>query len=214
MDVEKAILNRRSIRKFKDLPVEAEKIAALLEAARLAPSGSNRQPWRFLVLEDPDIRKLVAAVSPQVFVGQAPVIIICYADLRCWLPARIKRGWKELMNSGTVHGKDMELDLSLLSSNPLDTREQELQNYIPHAFLDVGIAIEHMALAALEHGLGTCWCRLVDESKLQEIFKLPDYYKFVSMLLVGYPDQQPSPRPRKNVEYLLIKPGEEIKEQT
>ncbi|HCF49499.1 MAG TPA: nitroreductase, partial [Syntrophomonas sp.] len=46
MDVREAILKRRSIRKFKEIPVEQEKIAQLLDAARLAPSGSNRQPWR------------------------------------------------------------------------------------------------------------------------------------------------------------------------
>ncbi len=205
MDVREAILNRRSIRKFKELPVEHEQIVELLEAARLAPSGSNRQPWRFLVLEEPDIKELVADVSPQMFVRQAPVIILCYADLRCWMPDYIKQGRKELRNSGSVDVKDMEMDPSLLSSNPLYTNGKELESYIPNAFLDVGIAVEHMVLSAMELGLGTCWCRLVDELRLQEIFKLPDYYKFVTMLLVGYPDQYPPQRPRRNIEELLIR---------
>lgn len=205
MDVREAILKRRSIRKFKQLPVEPEKIVELLEAARLAPSGSNRQPWRFLVLEEPEIRGLVADVSPQMFVRQAPVIILCYADLRCWLPEHVKQGRKELGKSGSVDAKDMEMDLSLVGSNPLDTSAKELESYIPNAFLDVGVAIEHIVLSAVELSLGTCWCRLVDELKLQEIFKLPGYYKFVSMLLVGYPDQDPPQRPRKNREELLIR---------
>jgi len=205
MDVREAILKRRSIRKFKESPVEQEKIVELLETARLAPSGSNRQPWRFLVLEEPGIRGLVADVSPQMFIRQAPVIILCYADLRCWLPDYVKQGRKELGKSGSVDVKDLEMDLSLLSSNPLYTSAKELESYIPNAFLDVGIAIEHIVLSAIELGLGTCWCRLVDELKLQEIFKLPDYYKFVSMLLLGYPDQNPPQRPRKNMEDLLVK---------
>jgi nitroreductase len=204
MDVREAILKRRSIRKFKEIPVEQEKIAQLLDAARLAPSGSNRQPWRFLVLEEPKIRELVADVSAQMFVRRAPLIILCYADLRCWLPDYIKYLQEELKNSGSVDRNDMAMNLSLLSSNPLYTSGKELKNYIPNAFLDVGIAIEHMVLSAMDLGLGTCWCRLVDELKLKEIFELPDYYKFVSMLLVGYPDQCPPQRPRKDIEDLLI----------
>lgn len=205
MDVKEAIFNRHSIRKFKELPVEQEKIAELLEAARWAPSGSNRQPWRFLVVEEPMTRRLVGDVSPQMFVRQAPLIILCYADLRCWMPDYIKHSRRELRNSGSVDKKDMEIDLSLLSSDQLKTSENELESFIPNAFLDVGIAVEHMVLAAMELELGTCWCRMVDELKLKEIFKMPDYYKFVTMLLVGYPDQYPSQRPRKNVEDLLIR---------
>lgn len=205
MDVREAIFNRRSIRKFKELPVEQDKIAELLEAARWAPSGSNRQPWRFLVLEEPETRGLVGDVSPQMFVRQAPVIILCYADLRCWMPDYIKNSRKELKNSGSVDVKDMEMDVSLLSSKPLYTSGNKLESFIPNAFLDVGIAVEHIVLYAMELGLGTCWCRMVDELKLKEIFKLPDYYKFVTMLLVGYPDQYPPQRPRKNVEDLLIR---------
>ncbi len=205
MNVSEAILNRRSIRKFKQLSVEPEKIEKMLEAARLAPSGSNRQPWRFLVLEDPKLREMVADVSPQLFVRQAPVIILGYADLCCWLPDSVKQGRKELGKSGSVDVKDMEMDLSVLNANPLQTNAAELESYLPNAFLDVGIALEHMVLSALELGLGTCWCRLVDEAKLQEFFKLPDHYKFVSMLLVGYPDQNPPQRPRRNMEDLLIR---------
>jgi Nitroreductase len=205
MNVGEAIINRRSIRKFKELPVEQEKIDELLEAARLAPSGSNRQPWRFLVLKDPEMRQLAADVSPQMFVRQAPVIIVCYADLHCWLPDSVKRGRKELGKSGSVDVKDMEMNLSLISSNPLNTNGKDLESYLPNAYLDVGIAIEHMVLAAMELGLGSCWCRLVDESRLQELFNLPDHYKFVSMLLVGYPDQNPPQRPRNNIEDILIR---------
>ena len=57
MDVSEAIKKRRSIRKFKPDPIPEEKIRLLLESARLAPSGTNTQPWRFVVIKDNDTKK-------------------------------------------------------------------------------------------------------------------------------------------------------------
>ena len=59
MDIFEAIETRRSIRKYRDTPVEHEKIVKVLDAARLAPSWKNFQCWRFLVLTDPDIEEPV-----------------------------------------------------------------------------------------------------------------------------------------------------------
>ena len=67
LSVQEAIHQRRSIRNFKPDPVPKEVIRQLLEAARLAPSGSNRQPWRFLVTTDPEERKRLKEIC----VGQA-----------------------------------------------------------------------------------------------------------------------------------------------
>jgi len=76
MDVYEAIRSRYSVRKYQDKPVEQEKLDRILEAARLAPSGSNRQPWKFVVVRDAETRKwLVPACNDQAFVGQAPVVI-------------------------------------------------------------------------------------------------------------------------------------------
>lgn len=76
MDVLKAIQERRSIRNYSDKPVEDEKLNAVLEAARLAPSGNNKQAWRFIAVKDSATRqKLQEACGGQKFVSQAPVII-------------------------------------------------------------------------------------------------------------------------------------------
>ncbi len=76
MDVFKAISKRRSIRKYKDQPVEDEKLQMILEAARIAPSAANRQEWKFIVVKDKKTReKLIEACNGQGFVGQAPVTI-------------------------------------------------------------------------------------------------------------------------------------------
>ncbi len=81
MTVEEAIRTRKSVRQFLDKPIEDEKIKALLEAARLAPSASNRQEGRFVVVTDAGTRKrLVGAAANQRFVGEAACVIACCAD--------------------------------------------------------------------------------------------------------------------------------------
>ena len=76
MEFKDVITKRRSIRKYKNTPIPRDKIIKILEAARLAPSASNRQPWHFIVVEDKDdIKKLAksewAAVAPVMIVGLA-----------------------------------------------------------------------------------------------------------------------------------------------
>ena len=81
MNVIEAIRRRRSIRAYLDKPVEEEKLEAVLEAGRLAPSASNRQEWRYVVVRDPGTRaKLAEAANGQKFVGEAPVVLIACAN--------------------------------------------------------------------------------------------------------------------------------------
>jgi nitroreductase len=82
MDVIDAIKARKSVRQYLERPVEEEKLKAVLEAARLAPSASNRQEWRFVVVRDPETRRRLAeAASGQSFVGQAPVVVVACAEI-------------------------------------------------------------------------------------------------------------------------------------
>ena len=81
MDVYKAIATRKSVRAFEDRDVPENVLLRLLEAARLAPSASNRQEWRFVVVRDPANRKRLAkAANAQKFIGGAPVILVCCAE--------------------------------------------------------------------------------------------------------------------------------------
>jgi nitroreductase len=81
MDVFEAIKRRRSIRGYKDLDVEEEKLLKILEAARLAPSAGNRQEWRFIVVKDRQKRiKLAQAAHRQMFIAEASVVIACCAE--------------------------------------------------------------------------------------------------------------------------------------
>lgn len=69
--------SRRSIRKYKEQPVEEEKIQKCLDAARWAPSASNKQPWEFLIVTDEDIRKKLSTIHPYAkFIAKSPVVFV------------------------------------------------------------------------------------------------------------------------------------------
>lgn len=76
MDFLELVTSRYSVRSYQPRPVEQDKLDRILEAARLAPCGSNRQPWKFVVVRDAGIRsRLAVACSNQQFIAQAPVVI-------------------------------------------------------------------------------------------------------------------------------------------
>ena len=81
MDVFEAIKTRRSIRKYRQEPIPNEKLESIFEAARLAPSAANRQPWRFVVVQDADRKKALAeAANNQTFLRDAAAIVAALGD--------------------------------------------------------------------------------------------------------------------------------------
>ncbi len=81
MEVYAAISTRKSVRAFQDREVPEEVVSRLFEATRLAPSASNRQEWRFVVVRDSETRKRLAlAARGQGFVGDAPIVVACCAE--------------------------------------------------------------------------------------------------------------------------------------
>lgn len=147
MDVMEAVQKRFSVRKYLDRPIEPEKLQRVMEAARLAPSASNRQVWRFVLIQDPERRQAIAAAAGQEFVGAAPVVIAgCATDgtriMRCGIPC--------------------------------------------HA-VDLGIAMEHIALQATAEGLGTCWIGAFDAEAVKHIIGAPAEAVVVELMPLGYP---------------------------
>ncbi|MEM3581466.1 MAG: nitroreductase family protein [Candidatus Bathyarchaeia archaeon] len=81
MDLFEVIEKRRSVRKFKPIPIPKEDLRKILEAGRLAPSGGNRQPWYFIVVREIETKKVLAAASNnQMFMADADVIIVALGD--------------------------------------------------------------------------------------------------------------------------------------
>lgn len=77
------IRTRRSIRSYSPEPIPEDKLKRVLNAARIAPSGANRQPWKFIVVRDEGLRRRVAeACNHQMFISEAPVVIVaCGRDV-------------------------------------------------------------------------------------------------------------------------------------
>jgi len=172
MSVNKLIAQRRSIRRYLDKPIEREKILECLEAARLAPSADNVQPWRFLVIDDIDLKEKFAKevfsgiYSVSKFAAKAPVLIVILAR-----PDII--------------------------ANRIGKQIQGVNFYL----IDVGIAGEHIVLQAEELGLGTCWIGWFNSRKARKVLNIPKKYKFVSLLSLGYYQEKPSKeKKRKDLE--------------
>lgn len=195
-----AIANRRSIRKFKSNDVKDEVIFELLEAARLAPSGCNSQPWRFKIVRDSKEKdKLYEFAYGQHFVKEAPVVLVCCADIQGYLDGRTS-GVQDLGKIGAFTDDVCEV-LHKTTQKKSRLSKKDLSESI--AF-NVAIAVEHIALRALDFGLGTCWMRLMDEVKVRQYYQWGDSIYPVALLPLGYPDEHPVQRKRLPVEQLII----------
>lgn len=200
MDVRDAIQKRRSIRRFKPDPVPEDLIQQILESARLAPSGSNTQPWRFIVIKDAETRqKLQTASYNQRHVGQAPVIIACCADIKAFgeFPERID----ELIAAGALPAKTREVFVPSLKKGGLSADIK--WHLLIAATGNTDIAIEHMVLQAVESGLGTCWVRWFDDNKVKEILEIPKNIEIIALLPIGYPAEDPPQRPRFDLQKIV-----------
>ena len=79
MEFHEVVRTRRSVRSYSSAPVSDEVLSRVLEAARIAPSGSNRQPWKFILVRDENLKKeLVSLSGGQSFIAQAPLVIVAY----------------------------------------------------------------------------------------------------------------------------------------
>ena len=153
--------HRKSIRDFLDRPVERKKIMMCLEAARLAPSACNSQPWKFIVVDDRQLKdKLGDAAfrgiySMNSFCKMAPVMVVVVSEKSKFL-ARI---------GGMFRGTKYYL-------------------------IDIGVAIEHFVLQAEDLGLGTCWIGWFNERAVKSVLEIPHRKKIDILIALGYYDRE------------------------
>jgi nitroreductase len=167
MNIYEAIQKRRSIRKYKSDDIAEDKLNRILETARLAPSGKNGQPWRFIVVKDKTLRNaLVPACRDQGFISEAPIVIVACA--------------KE------------------------EESYQKQGGYMKSWTIDIGIALEHIMLAAVAEGLGSCWIGAFEEAKVREVLKIPADLRIVALTPLGYPAQDPTAKPRKATKEVIF----------
>jgi len=195
-----AMQARRSIRKFKADPIPETLITQLIEAARLAPSGSNVQPTRFVVIKSDAVRAQLSQATPLPFVSLAPVVIACCVDTES-LGGMVTRA-RELKEAGAFAGTPLDnMDPeSYAKRKPMERAAAEA-----YLRLNAAIAIDHITLRAVDLGLGTCWIMMFDQEKVKQILELGDNYNVVALIPLGYPDQDPKARPRIELSKLLLK---------
>lgn len=174
MELIDVIKNRRSIRKFEDKKVEREKIEACLEAARLAPSACNSQPWHFIVIDDPEIKD---KFCKEAFSG-------VYAMTK----------WAE---------KAPVLIAAVSDKGSFTSRIGNFFRRTEFYLVDQGIACEHLVLRAWDLGLGSCWIGWLNSDKAEKFFNLPKGKKIEHLIALGYPAETPTPRPRQNLEEII-----------
>ncbi len=175
LDFYDIVKHRQSTRAYDtNRSVDREIIERILEAARMAPSACNAQPWHFVVVDDPELKDKVAdAASARLlgmnhFTKQAPVHIIVVEE-------------KVNLSSG-IGGivKDKHF-----------------------AFLDIGIAAAHLCLAAEAEGLGTCILGWFAENKIKKLLNVPDSKRIVLDIVLGYPAQPLREKKRKDKSEII-----------
>ena len=169
---------RRSIRKYKKEHVPLKKIYEILEAGRYAPSGANQQPWIYIIITDErlkeDIRREAEGVEKK-FHERAPE----------WL-----RKW--FGEQGITAEKSFLTDASALIVVASDTKA-------PYWLESTWISISYILLSAASQNLGTLTYTPSDTVFLRRMLNLPENYRLVAILPIGYPAETPPPktRPRK-----------------
>jgi nitroreductase len=199
MSCREAVEQRRSIRKFETRSVPEEFLEQLIEAARLAPSGTNRQPWRFLLLDSKEKKEKIGGAVIQPFVLEAPAVFVCCLDRSAYTKGLVEKRMDELVRAEVIS----EEAAGYIYQMKMPDRVEEV--VIPaSAYIDLGIAVENMALMATSLGLGSCWVRLFNPEQVHEALGLPAEIKVVALLPVGYPAQSPPPRPRLSRDEIML----------
>jgi nitroreductase len=166
------VKSRQSVREYRNKPVEPEKIKRCLEAARLAPSACNSQPWKFIIVDNQEIKNAIADLTNNRvlpmnhFTKQAPVHIV------------------------------------VVRENPnITSKIGQMIHDKPYTLIDIGIATEHFCLQAVAEGLGTCILGWFNEKKVKQLLNIPKNKRAELIITVGYPaSYQLREKKRKDLE--------------
>lgn len=189
------IERRRSIRKFTRESVDREQIETIVEAARLAPSAKNRQPWKYIVYAGEEKDKLLDVMENALYKEQAEHKLLPQSAY----------GLPDAFNTLRIM-REAPVTIVVMNTNgqsPYEAIEADRRVAEICDSLSIGASIENMLLKATELGLGTLWIA-------NTCFAYDDLVRFVgesgqliSAVAVGHPAEHPAPRPRKPLEEIL-----------
>jgi nitroreductase len=182
MDTLEAIAQRRSIRKFKDIPISDDALRAVLTAAIQAPSAKNRQPWRLFVVQGDQRAEMVRVMREGI--------------------ARAKARGDDLGSAEWSAQVMEQAPVTIFIFNP-EGIQPWLAHSIDQMFMDltniqsIGAAIQNMLLAAQDLGLGSLWICDVLYAYEELCGWLGEKSALIAAVSLGYPDESPAARPRK-----------------
>jgi nitroreductase len=182
MNTVDAIAARRSIRKFKNTPITEEQLQAILKAGSQAPSGKNRQPWRFIVVKENKRPEMVKILREAI--------------------ARAKAQGEDIGSSEWSTNVMEQAPVSIFVINP-EGLPPWLAHSIDQNFSDVvdiqsaGAAIQNMLLAAQELGLGSLWVCDVFSAYEELLNWLGEKGEMIAAVSFGVADENPAARSRK-----------------
>ncbi len=169
------VRQRQSVRGYTTKPVAPEKIERCLEAARLAPSACNAQPWTFIVVDEADLKNQLADAT---------------ADR--WLPLN---HWTK---QAPIHVVIVVESANLTSRIGAKVKKRDF------SWMDVGIAAEHFCLQAAALGLGTCMLGWFREEKVRNLLNIPPSKRVGLIITLGYPSEDHTrPKVRKALDRMV-----------
>ena len=176
MELQKAFENRRSIRKYKNTDIPKETLRELLECARISPSAKNIQPWKFYIAKG-ETKDAVADFMTE------------YAD------ANGPQKYAGMYSTGTAIKQAPVLLLVFRDNDaPLERNDT----------LSIGSAVEHILLKATELGLGSLWICAMYKVRDKIANLIGTNLELYSCIALGHPDEEPSARPRKSLEDIVM----------
>lgn len=204
MDFLELASRRQSTRKYDiNRPVEPEKIERIIEAARLAPSACNAQPWHFVVVNEAElIDESIDAISNPAEGETQPVhfVIVDEPELKNKVAdaasARLL-GMNHFTKQAPIHILLVEEKVNLSSGIGGVIKDKHF------AYVDIGIAASHICLAAEAEGLGSCILGWFNESKIKKLLNIPDSKRVILDILIGYPAQELRPKKRKSTDEIV-----------
>jgi F420 biosynthesis protein FbiB-like protein len=188
---------RRSIRKFTGQPVPRAALQRLLEAACMAPSAHNRQPWRFVVLQDYDLRQQLISEMSEPFRADLAKDGMPQDEIE----RAVERGRDRMLGAAAVV-------LLFLTMAGMDSHVDSVRQAAEHtmAVQSVSLAAGQLLLAAHAAGLGACWvCSpLFTPTIVRRVLGLPASWEAQGMIALGYPDEEGRDRGRKALREVVL----------
>ena len=176
------LLNHRSIRKFKDRPIDKEILKVILEAGIRAPNGANLQRYSLIVIDDPKQKEaLQKACNDQQYIGQAPICIVALVDQYRF------NLWFELNDAPAQ----------------LDREDNLFASDFIISYWDAILALHNVVIAAESLGLGSCYVGSIITANIYELFNAPEYVFPAGLVCIGYPDEEPDLNVRLPLEAVI-----------